>query len=147
MTPIYHKKKLIWIYSMGGANMEIAKNAMKYGKGVLIGYLIAIISLVVYAALLAYTSVSEEGMPVCVTVIQMFSVLMASLSVTSHMRKQGLKTGVLVAILYMVPITFMSYLHRGGNFSIKFLIFVLYMLLMGAIGGIVGVNFFQNRKE
>ncbi len=127
--------------------MEIVKNAIRYGKGLLMGYLLATILLAGYAALLTYTSVPEEGMPLCTMVIQMLSVLAASTSVTSQMRKQGLKNGVLVAILYLIPIMFMSYLHQGEAFNVKFLIFGLLMLLMGAIGGIVGVNFFQNKKE
>ena len=58
--------------------MEGINKVKNIAKGVLLGYIITIISLIIYSAILAYTNVSEKSIPLVLFIIGLASVFIAS---------------------------------------------------------------------
>ena len=121
--------------------MSGVKRILVIFKGVGIAYLISFLLILIYSALLTYTSVSESTIPTCVFVICMISVFMASSICVIKVRENGLKNGGLIGFLYVFLLYIFSSITSSGfmlnNYSIKTIIF---NIIVGMIGGIIGVN-------
>ena len=110
-------------------------------KGVLIAYLVTMILICIYSIILAYTSVPESSIPTCVIVISIISIMISSSLALRKIREKGLINGAIIGMLYLLIIYVLSSIFSVGfdvnNFSIIMLVF---SILSGIIGGIVGVN-------
>lgn len=110
-------------------------------KGVLLGYIITIISLIIYSAILAYTNVSEKSIPLVLFIIGLASVFIASSLTVIKIKKSGLKNGGLIGLFYVMILYVLSSFYGVGFSLTKYsiLTIILYIFL-GMFGGIVGVN-------
>ena len=110
-------------------------------KGVLLGYIITIISLIIYSAILAYTNVSEKSIPLVLFIIGLASVFIASSLTVIKIKKSGLKNGGLIGLCYVMILYVLSSFYGVGFSLTKYsiLTIILYIFL-GMFGGIVGVN-------
>ena len=110
-------------------------------KGTLISFLSTIILLTIFALLLVYTDLSEELIrPVIITVTGI-SILIGSSIGTRKIRKNGLQTGGIIGVLYILIIYIKSSIVNM-NFSLNLvsLIMILIGIIGGTLGGIIGVN-------
>lgn len=110
-------------------------------KGTLISFLSTIILLTIFAILLVYTDLSEELIrPVIITVTGI-SILIGSSIGTRKIRKNGLQTGGIIGVLYILIIYVISSIVNM-NFSLNLvsLIMILIGIIGGTLGGIIGVN-------
>ncbi len=111
------------------------------GKSVLIAYIITFILTLVYAILLSYTDISESTIPTCMFVINIFSVFIASSIAVIKIKENGLKNGGLVGLMYIIIMYLLSSLTSVGfavsGYAISTIIF---NILLGMVGGIIGVN-------
>lgn len=110
-------------------------------KGVLLAYCISFLSILVYSAILTYTGVSESTIPMVVFMISLLSVFLASSLMVIKLKENGLKNGGLIGLIYILVLYFLSSLTSVGfglsSFSIATIIF---NILLGMVGGIIGVN-------
>lgn len=110
-------------------------------KGVLLAYCISFLLILVYSAILTYTGVSESTIPMVVFMISLLSVFLASSLMVIKLKENGLKNGGLIGLIYILVLYFLSSLTSVGfglsSFSIATIIF---NILLGMVGGIIGVN-------
>lgn len=110
-------------------------------KGVGMAYLMTFILILIYSAVLTYTSVPESTIPTCVFVISIISVFIASSIAVIRVKENGLKNGGLIGLIYIMLLYILSSVTTSGfaltGYSVATMIF---NILLGMVGGIIGVN-------
>lgn len=121
--------------------MENKSKFVLIGKGVILGYLFMLFEILIYSILLAHTSVPESSMPICVFVFSLLSVFIASSIVSIKIKENGMKNGGIVGFLYIMLVYLIGSL-LSGNFALtsQVITTIIFNILLGMIGGIVGVN-------
>lgn len=110
-------------------------------KGVGIGYLITIILTLIYAASLAYTNVKESTIPTFMFVISAVSVFIASSIIVIKTKENGLKNGGLVGLIYILLVYLLGSLTGTGfGLTTYTITTIIFNILIGMVGGIIGVN-------
>lgn len=120
---------------------DSSKSILKIVKGSLITIIISAILLTVYAAILAYTNISENTIIPVLFTITGISILIGSFMSSKTIRKQGILNGGLIGGIYVIVLYLISSLFTG-NFSldINSILMIVIGVISGMIGGIVGVN-------
>ena len=110
-------------------------------KNVLASYAITLLLFMVYAFVLALTSVPESTMPLFIFVISMISVFIGSSLTVIKIKEKGLINGGLVGLFYILLIYILSSVFSTG-FGMNGYAFsmILFNVIVGMIGGIIGVN-------
>ena len=118
-----------------------SNNLVRILKGSAVAIVITLILLLIYSALLTYTSLNENTMPIFIITITVISILAGSLISSLNIRKNGLTNGALVGLIYILVIYLLSSII-GQNFSLNIysIIMIIASVIAGAIGGIIGVN-------
>lgn len=125
----------------GRGNMERKNKIITIGKSVLIAYLITFILTFIYSIVLAYTSVSESTIPTCMFVISILSVFIASSVAVIKIKENGLKTGGLIGLIYILITYLLSSVTSSGFALTSYAIStIIFNILLGMVGGIIGVN-------
>ena len=110
-------------------------------KGVMIAYIITFLLILIYSALLTYTSIPESTIPTYTFIISIISVFIASSIMVIKIKENGLKNGGLIGLIYIILLYIISSITSAGfaldSYSIATIIF---NILLGMVGGIVGVN-------
>ena len=121
--------------------MEKKSKIIMIGKGVMFGYIIMLIEILIYSILLAYTDIPESSIPSCVFIFSLLSVFIASSIVSIKIKENGMKNGGLVGFLYIVLVYLIGSL-TSGSFALtsQTITTIIFNILLGMIGGIVGVN-------
>ncbi|MBQ6795436.1 MAG: TIGR04086 family membrane protein [Clostridia bacterium] len=120
---------------------NVILNLKVIAKTVVTAFLITIILMGVLALLICYTPISEEAITPSVYVLNYFSVFMAGLLSAARAKRRGFVTGGLSGGLYMLLVYFLGYLLFGGiEFTKAVAMNILYCLVLGIIGGVVGIN-------
>lgn len=121
--------------------MERKGKLFLIGKGVLLGYLFMLFEIFVYSILLAYTSIPESSIGTCVFVFSLLSVFVSSSLVCIKIKENGMKNGGIVGFFYIMLVYLLESILIG-NFALtsKTITTIIFNILLGMIGGIVGVN-------
>ena len=120
---------------------EKNNNMIKIIKGSIIAMIITIIALTIYAAILAYTSVSETTMVPVVLTITGISILIGSSMSSISIKKQGIMNGGFVGLIYIIFLYVLSSIVSVGfELNMNAIIMLIVAILTGMIGGIIGVN-------
>lgn len=110
-------------------------------KTVVTAFLITIILMGILALLICYTPIPEEAITPSVYVLNYFSVFMAGLFSAARAKKRGFITGGLSGAVYMLLVYLLGYILFGGiEFTNDVLLTIVYCLVVGMAGGIVGIN-------
>lgn len=110
-------------------------------KTVVTAFLITVILMGILALLICYTPLPEEAVTPCVYVLNYFSVFMAGLFSAAKATRRGFVTGGLSGALYMLLVYLLGYILFGGiTFTKNVLLTVIYCLIVGMMGGIIGIN-------
>lgn len=127
--------------------MTISKKVFVILRSIIISYLISIFMIMVYAILLAYTNLSESTIPVVTFVISLISVFIGSSLSLIKIREKGLINGGIVGFFYVIILYLLSSISSTGfgmnGYSFSMIIF---NVLIGMIGGIIGVNMIKEEK-
>ena len=117
------------------------KSSIKIIKGTVISIILSLILLTIYAALLSYTSISENTMVPVVITITGISILIGSSISSMHIKKQGMLNGALVGIIYMLTIYILSSIFLSSfELTTNSIIMIAVGIGTGMIGGVIGVN-------
>ena len=119
---------------------EFRQNSLKVLKGTGLSIVITLILLLVFSAILTYTNVSENVIPIAIIAITGFSILVGSAISTIKIKKNGMINGALSGLVYMIILYLVSSVENGFILNLKSFIMLVVALIMGAIGGIIGVN-------
>lgn len=124
-----------------GSNLEINNNISTIAKGVVIAIVSTMVLLIIFSAILTYTTISESvSNPVIIT-ISAVSILLASQLATRKIKKNGIMNGGIIGGIYIVFLYLLSSIVTG-NFSlgINAIIMISVSIIAGMLGGIIGVN-------
>ncbi len=120
---------------------ELKKNTIRILKGSILAIVLSLILLLIFAMLLAYTSLSETTMVPVVTVIAGISIFIGSTISTIKIRKNGLLNGSLVGLIYILLLYLCSSIYFASfSININSIIIICASVICGMIGGIIGVN-------
>ena len=89
-------------------SIGLNKNVIRVIKGSIFSIVISAILLLIYAAVLTYTNVSENTMTVVLIAISGISILIGSSISSFKIKKQGMLNGALVGLIYMIFIYLLS---------------------------------------
>lgn len=110
-------------------------------KSVVIAYLITFTLIFIYSIILACTNVSEETIPTAVFVIGILSVFISSSISAIKIKENGMKNGGLMGLLYIGIIYLLGSLTSTGfELSSYAIATIIFNILLGMVGGIIGVN-------
>ena len=126
------------MYSVNENNSNCIFNIL---KGTAISIVITFALLIIFSAILTYTSVNENTMPAVIIIVTALSILIGSQVTTSKMKKNGIVNGILVGGIYFVFLYILSSII-SKNFTLNnySIIMMATNILLGGIGGIIGVN-------
>ena len=116
-------------------------NFIRILKGSMASIVITLVLLLIYSALLTYTSLNENTMPIFIITITAISILAGSLISSLNIRKNGLTNGALVGLIYIAVIYLLSsVISQSFSLNIYSIVMMIASVFSGAIGGIIGVN-------
>ncbi len=114
-------------------------------KGVLFTYILNLIFLLVYAAVLTYTDVSESTIPTVIFVINLLGIFISTSITSIKIKENGMKYGAIIAAIYIVTLyLFGTFAGTGLSLTSYAIATIIFNILIGMAGGIVGVNLVKN---
>ncbi len=114
-------------------------------KGVLLTYILNVLFILIYAAVLSYTSVSESTMPTVIFVINLLGVFISSSILAIKIKANGMKYGGLLGLLYIIILYLIgSFSNVGFALTSYSIATIIFNVLIGMVGGIIGVNLAKN---
>ena len=110
-------------------------------KGVGIAFIITIVLLLIFSAILTFTNINENVInPVIITATGI-SILVGSSIGNNKIKKNGLLNGALVGAIYILIIYIISsLLNWRFGLNLQSLIMIVVGMIFGMLGGIIGVN-------
>ena len=116
-------------------------------KNVFIAYSITLLLFLVYSLLLEFTPIPESSIPLFGFISCMLSVFIGSSLAVIKIRENGLINGGLVGLIYILVLYFLSSIFSTG-FGLNGYAFsmIIFNIIIGMIGGIIGVNMCKEGK-
>ncbi|MDP4094699.1 MAG: TIGR04086 family membrane protein [Bacillota bacterium] len=115
------------------------------GRGIIISYIITIPLFIIFAFILTYTDFPEKYTPTCVILVSMASITTAGAAATRKLRNKGWLNGSIVGLIYMlIMYLFGSIIFKNFNVTSHVVTMLIIGIIIGAIGGIIGINFKRN---
>ena len=126
----------------------ISSVATGFLKGAAIAAVFTLLVFLISALLLSYTPLAEETIPYIAFITEGIGAAISGFVPAKKSGKNGVVTGVLCALLYILIIWICASVTSDGVFLDPH-IFIMagISVLMGAIGGILGVNLKTNNKK
>ena len=110
-------------------------------KGVGISLVVTFILLLIFAAVLTYTEISETIINPVIVMITAISILIGSSIGNIKIRKNGLLNGALIGGIYIITIYLISrILNWKFGLEMQSIIMIVIGVMFGILGGIIGVN-------
>lgn len=124
------------------SNSNIENNLfMNIFKGIIISFIFTLILLFIFSIVLTYTNVQESTIAQVIIIITAISILLGSSIGTIKIKKNGIVNGGIVGLSYITIIyVISSCVQTGFTLSISSIIMIIFSILSGMVGGIVGVN-------
>ena len=125
-------------------DIQVNKNSngiLKITKGLMISFIISLISIFIFSVILTYSNISENIIPIVKIILTCISILVGSIISTRNINKNcmlngGIIGGIYVILLYMIS----SIINTGFNINVYTIFMMILGIVAGLIGGIVGIN-------
>ena len=117
-------------------------NSISVAKGVMVAVCISLVLVLLFAFLLKFTNIPESTIKPVNQVIKGLSILMGVFVGLKRKKELGLVSGLLIGLIYTI-VAFLVFSCLGGVFAfdLTLLTDLLFGAVMGAICGIICVNF------
>lgn len=109
-------------------------------KGLLISFVISLIFILILTAYIMNNNISDEQISTIIIIINAISILIGTTIATRKVEKNGIINGLLISGIYIGIIYLISSYMYGFGINIKSLILIITSMIIGAIGGIIGIN-------
>ena len=121
--------------------MEKNNNYLPAVEGVLRGFIITVILLLIFAVVMTFVEVSSKASYIFYLITTILSIMYAAIYAVRKIGKRGWFIGILVTILYLSILYIVSIIsgHSMVIGSGGFLR-VLLAVIVGALSGIIGIN-------
>ena len=121
------------------------KNIYSIFKGFLVSLFLSLLFIFLYAVVLVNTNIQENTIKPVIITITGISVLIGSSISSLKIKKNGILNGICVGGIYLVSLYILSSIALCGlYFNFSSIIMILIGMGLGAIGGIIGVNFHKS---
>lgn len=101
---------------------------------------VACVATILLSLLLAVTGLREHSLPLYVYFIHGLSVFIGGFVAAKRAGEKGWYRGGMLGAVYGIAVTLISYLGFDAKLSSQTLVFLLVCFLVGAFGGILGIN-------
>lgn len=121
--------------------MEKNNGYLPAAEGVLRGFIITVVLLLIFAVIMTFTEVSERASSVFYLVTTILSIMYGSIYAVRKIKKRGWLIGIIVTLLYLLVLYIVSIV--SGNSSVigtDRITRVLLALIVGALSGMIGIN-------
>lgn len=110
-------------------------------KATIISIICSLILIFILAILVSCTNIKENIVNPSVIFISAISILIGGFLVSKKVKKKGIICGVILGIIYMlIMYIFSSLMNMNFSLESNSLIMIVFGILGGGIGGILGVN-------
>jgi len=116
-------------------------NIRIYGRGLLRGYIIALLLFLIVAILITYTSIGENVIPLLTSIIMIIGIVISAIYCSVHIRSKGWFHGGIMGLVFVLILILLSKVFMS-EYSMDRIALYKVGLGMGAgiIGGMLGVN-------
>ncbi|MCI9016328.1 MAG: TIGR04086 family membrane protein [Clostridia bacterium] len=122
-------------------NKEQGNSVITIFKGIIISFLFTLVLLFIFSVLLTYTNIQEQTIGPVIIIVTTISILLGTSISMIHIKKNGILNGGIVGLVYIGIIYICSSsIETGFSINIYSLIMIIFSIISGMIGGIVGVN-------
>ena len=109
--------------------------------GFLISLILSVVTLYIYAVMLVNTGVQENTIKPVVITISSVSLLIGSSISSLKTKSKGIINGICVSLMYLMSMYVLSSIILCGfSLNLISLIMIICGIILGAIGGVIGVN-------
>lgn len=110
-------------------------------KGVIGSLVLTFIFIVIFSFILANTDLNDNYIKPVLVGLTFFSIAINSFLSLKKLKSKGLVSGLIIGLIYcMLLIISSSILNKGIVFSVYSYVQIIFCLLSGMLGGILGVN-------
>lgn len=110
-------------------------------KSIIISYAFTFIVFAVFAALITYTGFSETYIDTVVIITTVLSIIISGMAVSVGARSRGWLNGGIGGVVYMFVLTLLGMMFQDDAFfGMRDVLMLLIGFVLGAVGGIVGIN-------
>jgi putative membrane protein (TIGR04086 family) len=122
-------------------NSSVKIEPLNIIKGVILAYIVSLLLFLITGGLIHFTEIPESVIPTAVTGISALSIILAGVYVAKRTDFRGWLNGGIVGFLYVLVISVLSmFLLPDFSFSLMSVGRLLIGFVVGALGGILGVN-------
>lgn len=122
-------------------NSDSNNSIKKILKGAIVSILTTLFLLIIFSIILTYSKIQESAVPMVTIIISGISILIGGSLTTSNIRKNGMITGGMVGLIYIITIYLLSsIITKNFSFNTYSIVMIIVSVLSGGIGGIIGVN-------
>jgi putative membrane protein (TIGR04086 family) len=114
--------------------------------GVMVIFLVAVISSLIFSLILQFTSTREASLQFIVTAVSFISLFIGGFVSGGKGKAKGWLLGGGTGLLYSLVIFLFQYLGKESLFSMEQVIYHTCYMLVAMMGGILGVNMTTSRK-
>ena len=133
------------ISATAGSGAGTIRILLKSVKFIILSYIISLILLLVLAAVIVYTDISETISNPAVSIITLSGAFISSFLTAKNLTSRGWLFGFVTGIFNIAFLFALgTLLTSSAFFTVPKIMFMLYGGMCGAIGGIIGVNVGKN---
>ncbi len=131
---------------MKGAKKMVTKsrgpfNIWTYGRGLVRGYVLALMLFLVCGVLITYTGLGEGIIPLVTSIIMILGVAYAALYAVANIGSKGWLHGAIIGLVFMFLLIVLSKMFITDYLLDKYVMYkVLISVVTGSIGGMIGIN-------
>jgi len=120
---------------------SIQQNVMVIIKGILLAVLFSIVCILIFALVFKLANLDESVIPVVNQIIKIVSILLGAGLVAKNAKEKGWLKGGITGLAYII-IGFLIFSLVDGKFNFNTILVSdsLLGIIVGAIGGMIGVN-------
>lgn len=121
--------------------MEKNNGYLPAAEGVLRGFIITVVLLLIFAVVMTFTEVSEKASSTFYLVTTILSIMYGSIYAVRKIKRRGWLVGIIVTILYLLVLYIVSIV--SGNSAVigtDGIPRILLAIIVGALSGIIGIN-------
>lgn len=122
-------------------NSKTKENFKRIIKGSITSIILTLVLLFIFSIIVTYTNVKESIISPIIIIITSISILIGSSISSLKIKKNGLLNGAIVGIIYILTIYILSsIMGMGFKIDINSVLMIIFAIVAGMLGGIVGVN-------
>ena len=121
--------------------MEKKSIYLPAAEGVLRGFIITVVLLLLFAVIMTFVDVSGKVSSIFYLVTTILSIMYGSIYAVRKIKKRGWLVGVIVTILYLLVLYIVSIVSGNSSvIGVDRITRLLLALLVGALSGMIGIN-------